>query len=300
LTSIQSKFSLMENRFLLVFGLGYCGTAIALAARAEGFRVVGTRRGLAGAASAEGIEAIPFQAAEAAIAMASHIVVTAPPTEAGDPVLARYHNAIRSAQHLRWIGYLSSTGVYGDRAGGEVDEETPPLPGNPRSLLRREAEQAWEAFAERRAVDIFRLAGIYGPGRSAFDQLRAGSARRVIKPGHVFSRIHRDDIVQAVLAAMRQKPAPGLRIFNLADDCPSESAEVLATAARLLGLPPPPAVPYAEAVRTMSPMARSFWAENRKVLSAKTKATLGITWRYPSYREGLAAILAEERGERAM
>jgi len=146
---------------------------------------------------------------------------------------------------------------------------------------------------------VFRLAGIYGPGRSAFDDLRAGRARRIVNPGHAFGRIHRDDIAAAVLAALGQNPPPGVRVFNLVDDTPAESAEVLEEAARLLGVPPPVAIDFAEAVTAMSPMARSFWADNRTVSAAATRAALGIAWRYPSYREGLRAILAEETGETA-
>jgi nucleoside-diphosphate-sugar epimerase len=141
------------------------------------------------------------------------------------------------------------------------------------------------------------VGGIYGPGRSGFDDLRDGTARRTLKPGHAFSRIHRDDIALAVMAAMSQGRAPGVRVLHLVDDEPAESAVVVEEAARLLGLAPPPALPFEEAVRAMSPMARSFWAENRRVANAATKAALGIAWRYPSYREGLAAILAEERGQ---
>jgi nucleoside-diphosphate-sugar epimerase len=272
---------------LLIFGLGYCGTAVAKAA--NGFEVSGTSRsGTAGTLS--------FEAAEEAIAAATHILSTAAPDETGDPVLTRYGKAIAGAPDLRWVGYLSSTVVYGDQGGAWVDEETPPSPSQPRGERRLAAERAWSQFADRRGVDIFRLAGIYGQGRSAFDDLRAGRARRMIKPGHRFGRIHRDDIGHAVAAAMRQLAPPGVRVFNLADDEPAESAAVMEEAASLLGMPPPPAIAYVDALPSMSPMARGFWAENRQVASARTKATLGIAWRYPSYREGLRAILAEETG----
>jgi nucleoside-diphosphate-sugar epimerase len=273
---------------LLIFGLGYSGAAVAKAA--SGFEVTGTSR--SGAAGM-----VPFDAAEAAIAAATHILSTVAPDEAGDPVLTRYRKAIAAAPGLRWIGYLSSTVVYGDRDGGWVDETTPPAPSQPRGERRVAAERAWSRFGDRCCVDIFRLAGIYGPGRSAFDDLRAGRARRMIKPGHQFGRIHRDDIGAAVAAAMRQNAPSGVRVFNLADDEPSESAVVVEEAARLLGVAPPAAIAYADALPTMSPMARSFWAENRRVASARTKAALGIAWRYPSYREGLRAILAEETAD---
>jgi nucleoside-diphosphate-sugar epimerase len=161
------------------------------------------------------------------------------------------------------------------------------------------AEEEWAGFADRAAVDLFRAGGIYGPGRSVFDELREGTARRTLNPGHAFSRIHRDDIGAAVLAALRTAPRSGVRVLHLVDDLPAESAAVVEEAARLLGVPPPPAIPFEVAARAMSPMALSFWAENRRVANAATKAALGLAWRYPSYREGLRAILEEERREGA-
>lgn len=275
---------------LLVFGLGYSGAAIAQAARAAGFRVVGTSRG-----GAPG--AVPFEAAAAAIQDATHVLTTAAPDAAGDPVLARYEAVIEGAAGVRWVGYLSSTVVYGDRGGGWVAEDTKVAPSQPRGQVRVAAEAAWGRFGDQCAVDVFRLGGIYGPGRSAFEELRAGRARRIDKPGHCFGRIHRDDIAQAVVAAMRQDRAAGVRVLNLVDDEPAESAAVMAEAASLLGVEAPKLVGFAEAWAAMGPMARSFWAENRRVASAATKAALGIDWRYPTYREGLRGILAEERDE---
>jgi nucleoside-diphosphate-sugar epimerase len=290
-TAMTEHRSQASRDTVLVFGLGYSGAAIAAAARAAGFQVTGTTRsGLDGS--------IPFDAAEPAIQSATHLLTTAGPDDAGDPVLARYEAAIAAAPRLRWIGYLSSTVVYGDRDGGWVDENTPVAPSQPRGQRRVDAENAWARFADHCAVDIFRLAGIYGVYRSAFDDLRAGRARRMHKPGHQFGRIHRDDIAQAVVAAMRQGRPAGRRVLNLADDEPSESAAVVTEAAALLGVTPPPLITYADALPTMSPMARSFWAENRRVASAMTKTALKIAWRYPTYREGLRAILAEERGNR--
>jgi len=279
---------------VIVFGLGYTGTAIARAAVAAGMSVTAVSRDPAAAHLPQVVRVVAFAAAADALARATHLLATAPPDEAGDPVLAAHAAVIATAPRLRWIGYLSAAGVYGDRGGGWVDEATPVAPGSQRSRRRVAAEDQWEALAGRRAVDVFRLAGIYGPGRSAFDDLRAGRARRVVKPGHAFGRIHRDDIVRAVLAAIGQDHAPGLRLFNLADDEPAETAAVIEEAARLLGIAPPPAIPYAEAAAGMSELARSFWRENRKVSSARTKGLLGLGWRYPSYREGLRAILAEE------
>jgi nucleoside-diphosphate-sugar epimerase len=275
---------------LLIFGLGYSGRAIADAARSAGFSVVGTTR-----SGTDGN--VPFDAAEAAIQSATHLLTTAGPDETGDPVLARYSSAIAAAPALRWIGYLSSTVVYGDRGGDWVDEDTPVAPTQTRGQRRVDAEDAWSHFAGRCAVDIVRLAGIYGPGRSAFDDLRAGRARRMAKPGHRFGRIHRDDIARAAVAAMRQDRPAGRRVLNLADDEPSESAAVVTEAATLLGVAPPPFIAFEDALPAMSPMARSFWAENRQVASAKTKAALRLDWLYPTYREGLRAILIQERGD---
>jgi nucleoside-diphosphate-sugar epimerase len=280
------------DRQLLVIGLGFSGTAIARAAVKAGWRVTATAREPARAAPPGGVSVLPFAEAAPALRAATHLIVTAPPGEDGDPVLAAHAGVLRAAP-LRWIGYLSTTGVYGDRNGAWVDEATEPAPAQPRSIRRRAAEQQWEAFASGIAVDLFRCAGIYGPGRSALDDLRAGTARRTIHPGHAFGRIHREDVARAVLAAASAPPPPGIRVLHLADDEPAESAIVVEGAARLLGMDPPPAIPFEEARRSMSPMALSFWAENRRVANARTKAALGLAWRYPTWREGLAAILAE-------
>jgi nucleoside-diphosphate-sugar epimerase len=279
---------------LLIFGFGYSGRAIGKAAVQAGIEVWATSRDVGAIAPAPGVTVIPFEMAEIAIRNASHLVATAAPDATGDPVLARYAAQISAAPELQWIGYLSTTGVYGNRDGGWVDEDTPPMPQSPRAQRRVRAEADWQAYAGQCAVDIFRLAGIYGPGRSMFDELRAGNARRVVKPGHSFSRIHRDDIAIGVVAAIRQTLAPGVRIFNFADDVPAASADVVVEAARLIGVPPPAAVDFADAAPQMSAMGLSFWAENRKVANAKTKAALAMEWKYPSYREGLRGILAEQ------
>jgi hypothetical protein len=288
---------------LIVFGLGYSGGAIARDAAMAGMAVTATSRDPGSARAPAGVTVVGFKDAADQVADATHVVSTAPPgrpaTEGGvawgeDPVLLRYGDALRAAPRLRWLGYLSTTGVYGDRGGEWVDEATTPAPGSERARRRVAAEAAWTGFSDRAAVDIFRVAGIYGPGRSSLDDVRSGRARRVLKPGHAFGRIHRDDIAGAVLAAARQAARPGLRVLHLADDVPAESAAVIAEAAALLAAPLPPAVPFAEARAQMSEMAASFWAENRKVASAQTQRWLGYRWRYPSYREGLRAILAEE------
>lgn len=282
---------------LLIFGLGYSGRAIAKAAARAGIEVWATARDPDSVAQQTGVTLVSFDRAETAIRNASHILATPPPGDLGDPVLARHARHISIAPKLRWIGYLSTTGVYGNRDGAWVDEDSAPAPQSARAERRVQAEASWSAYASQYAVDIFRLAGIYGPGRSMFDDLRAGIARRVIKPGHLFGRIHRDDIAAGVLAAIRQNLPTGRRIFNFSDDEPAASADVVVEAARLLGIDPPAPVPYAEAAATMSPMALSFWAENRRVQSVKTQAALNIKWRYPSYREGLRAILAEETAQ---
>lgn len=280
---------------LLIFGHGYCGIAAARAARDRGWQVWIASRSPTEHQPEPGIELVGFAQADPAIAGATHLLATAAPGEAGDPVLAEHGAAIAAAPMLRWIGYLSTTGVYGDRGGGWVDEATPPAPASARGQRRLAAEQDWVRAAGPRAVDLFRLAGIYGPGRSVFDDLRAGRARRIHKPGHAFGRIHRDDIASAVLAAAARPD--GARVLNLNDDLPAEPAEVVAEAARLLGIAPPPLLDFATAAASMSPMALSFWAENRKVSAAATKSALGLAWRYPTFREGLAAILAEESRE---
>jgi len=276
---------------VLIFGLGYCGVAVAELARAAGLAVTATSR-RADTRTPTGVRMVAFDDALPSVASASHILVTAPPGPEGDPVLARYAAALRASAAI-WFGYLSTTGVYGDRGGAWVEEDTPPAPTAERSQRRLAAELAWQECAAGRPLDLFRVAGIYGPGRSALDEVRSGRARRVIRPGHAFGRIHRDDIAGAVLAAIA-RPPPATRVLNLSDDVPAESALVIEEAARLLGLAPPPAVPFEEAYAGMSDMARSFWADDRRVASAKTQAALGRRWLYPSYREGLRAILEQE------
>lgn len=280
---------------LVILGLGYTGRAVAEAALAAGFRVSGSTRNPDVPA---GVTRLDFCQSGPAIESASHLLVTAAPDEGGDPVLARFAGAVAAARGLRWLGYLSTTGVYGDRGGAWVEETTPPAPTQSRSVQRLAAEQGWEAALAGRpvALDLFRIAGIYGPGRNVLQDLRAGRARRLDKPGHAFSRIHRDDIARAVLAAALA-PAEGRRVLHLADDLPAPTADVVAEGARLLGLPVPPLTPFAEA--ELSPMGRSFWAENRKVSSRATQAMLGIAWRYPSYREGLAALAGGAAGSSA-
>jgi nucleoside-diphosphate-sugar epimerase len=286
----------MSDLHFVICGLGYSGAAVARAAVRLGMKVTATSRDPMGVHAPDGVEIVGFADAGPALADATHVLATAPPGEGGDPVLVQFGAILQASRTLRWAGYFSTTGVYGDQGGGWVDETTQAAGTAPRARRRLAAERAWSGLAGHVAVDLFRVAGIYGPGRSILDDLRAGTARRVLKPGHAFGRIHRDDIAGAVMAAIGQNRGPGVRVLHLADDQPEESAVVTQVAAELLGLPVPPGIPYADALSGMGEMARSFWADNRKVASAITQRELGYRWRYPGYREGLASILAEERG----
>jgi nucleoside-diphosphate-sugar epimerase len=224
------------------------------------------------------------------LAGTTHLLLSIPPRGCGDPVLEHYAQDIAQLPSLAWIGYLSTVGVYGDQAGGVVDESTQPAPNNERTQARVDAERAWLAFGEEIGcpVQVFRLAGIYGPGRSAFDKLKVGTARRIVKPGQVFNRIHVEDIA-ATLQASIAHPNAGA-IYNVADDEAAPPDEVVTYAAELAGLPPPPEVPFDEA--ELSSMARSFYGNNRRVSNARIKSELGVALAYPSYREGLAALKA--------
>ncbi|MCC6982192.1 MAG: SDR family oxidoreductase [Bauldia sp.] len=276
---------------LFVFGLGNSASTIARELSGEAASVVGTVRTLAAEPTAapaivfDGLH--PSPEVTAALADATHLLVSIPPGETGDPVLAHHAADILEAPRLRWIGYLSTVGVYGDHGGAWVDESTPCHPGQPRSRHRLAAEEAWQALAARKGVPLatFRLAGIYGPGRNALASLADGEARRIVKPGQVFNRIQVEDIAGAVAAALRLG-ADG--IFNLADDEPAPPQDVVAFAAGLMGVPAPPEIPFAEA--SLSPMGRSFYSENRRVSNARLKRELGVALRFPTYREGLAAL----------
>jgi nucleoside-diphosphate-sugar epimerase len=286
---------------LLSLGHGY--SARALARRlGPGWRVIGTTRSpeKAQALRAEGVEPRVWPGTDLAddIAEATHILASAAPDEVGDPFLTRLGNVLARARP-EWVGYLSTTGVYGDHGGGWVDEETPLAPGTERGRRRALAEEQWRAVSAEGGwpLAIFRLAGIYGPGRGPFEKVRAGTARRIVKPGQVFSRIHVEDIARAVAAAMErpEAAAPGGVAFNLCDDDPAPPEDVLAHAADLLGVARPPEVSFEAA--EMSPMARSFYAESKRVRNDRMKARLGLRLLYPTYREGLAALLAAERRE---
>src|SRR5208282_1981297 len=223
--------------------------------------------------------------------MADLALVSIPPDDNGDPVLAAFGDALDHAHQLRSIVYLSTVGVYGDHGGEWVDETTPPQPGSARSRARLDAEHAWQKLGARHgiAVAILRLAGIYGPGQNALVQIARGNARRIVKPGQVFNRVHVADIAQAIDAAFARR-AGG--IFNVADDEPSPPGDPIVFAAQLLGRDPPPEIAFAEAAPSLSSMGLSFWQDCRRVRNDKLKRELGVALRYPTYREGLRALNA--------
>ena len=281
------------NKVLLSFGHGYSAQALARLLLPQGWRIFGTTRDPARAEAlrAEGIIPLLWDHDDPGPALheATHLLSSVAPDAEGDPVLARHAGAIaEAAPHLDWAGYLSTTGVYGDHQGGWVDETTPLTPSTERGKRRVAAEALWQAIPGL-PLHIFRLAGIYGPGRGPFEKVRARTARRIVKPGQVFSRIHVDDIAQG-LAASIARPRPG-SVYNLCDDDPAPPEDVIAHAAELLGLPVPEAIPFDAA--NMSPMARSFYAESKRVSNRRIKDDLGVALIHPDYRSGLAALLDE-------
>lgn len=275
---------------LLCLGYGYTAAALARLLMPEGWTVLGTARrpGDLAAIAAQGVAPVLFDEAAQVARSATHVLASAPPDAAGDPVLRALGPALREGA-LQWLAYLSTTGVYGDHAGGWVDEDTPCAPISVEGQRRRLAEIRW--LDSGLPVQIFRLPGIYGPGRSAFDRLAEGSARRIIKPGQVFSRIHVADIARA-LACSIQRPRAG-RIYNIADDEPAPPQDPIAFAALLAGTPAPPEIPFEKA--ELSPMAQRFYAESKRVSNARAKAELGWSPSFPSFRDGLAAIWAERQ-----
>jgi nucleoside-diphosphate-sugar epimerase len=286
---------------LFCFGLGYSAQALAQHLLKQGWTVSGTVRNADKAGPRDTrIKALAFDGSgpsdevRSALKQATHILVSAPPGEAGDPVLA-CHGADIAAQagHLKWIGYLSTVGVYGNRGGVWVDEETPPAPVNERGRRRLAAELDWAALGAKAGIPVavFRLAGIYGPGRSPFEKLKRGEARRIVKPGQIFNRIHVNDIA-AVLAASIARPPETFRVYNVCDDEPAPPQDLTAFAAKLLGVPPPPEEPFETA--ELSPMAKSFYADNKRCRNARIKTELGVELAFPDYRAGLTALY--ERG----
>jgi nucleoside-diphosphate-sugar epimerase len=286
----------MSGKSLFCFGLGYSAGFLARMLAREGWRIAGTTRdaptGRAQFPLQRFCRAQPIADVTSALAGASHILVSVPPDEFGCPVLDAHGAPIAAQNGLAWVGYLSTTNVYGDRGGAWVDESSPLKPSGERGARRARAETAWLDFHERFGVPthIFRLAGIYGPERSALDALRAGTARRISKPGQVFSRIHVEDLA-AVLYASIARPRPGA-IYNVCDDEAAAPEDVVAYAATLLGVAPPAVQDFATAA--LSPMARSFYEDNKRVANRLIKDELGVRLRYPTYREGLDVL---SRGE---
>lgn len=289
----------MTNR-LFCFGLGYSALILARALAAAGWEIAGTVRTPEKAVQ---LKALGFKAhvfgpqfvpplETLGLDRATHILSSVDPGRQGDPVVSTYGDAIGAlGATCRWIGYLSTTGVYGDRGGDWVDEDTPIDPSGPRGERRMAAERAWTELGAQSGipVHIFRLASIYGPGRNPLVALRAGKARRIVKEGQVFSRIHVTDIAQVVAASMA-RPRAGA-IYNVCDDEAAPPHEVVTYAAELLGVAPPPLERFEDAAPSMTPMARSFYRDSKRVRNERIKRELGVTLRYPSYREGLRALL---------
>jgi dTDP-4-dehydrorhamnose reductase len=290
---------------LVCFGFGYCAEHFIAEFGGKFECVIGTvrraeRAGILNAYQAGAVRAVVFDGMrvtaelESAIAVADYALVAIPPDASGDPALTVCGGALAARDGLRSVVYLSTVGVYGDHGGGWVDEATPPAPSSERSRWRVAAERAWQQFGAQHGVRVavLRLAGIYGPGQNALVALARGKARRIVKPGQVFNRIHVGDIAQAIDAAF---PRGADGVFNLADDEPSPPADPIVFAAQLMGREPPPEIPFAQAAPSMSEMGLSFWQECRRVRNAKLKRELGVTLRYPTYREGLKALLKEEK-----
>ncbi|MDX2289211.1 MAG: SDR family oxidoreductase [Hyphomicrobiaceae bacterium] len=288
---------------LLCCGMGYSASALSRRVAARGWEISGTSRSLSGvdALTARGWRGALFDAGQgpsgmlkSALAEATHLLVSAAPGASGDPLLHHHAGDILDAPRLQWIGYLSTIGVYGDFKGAWIDETAATSTTSPRALARVAAETAWMDLAARRDTPlmVFRLAGIYGPGRSILDDILDGTARVVVKPGQVFNRIHVDDIAGALATAITKGRLPHV-IYNGTDDEPAPPQEPMAFAAQLLAKPMPPLVPYDEA--TLSPMARSFYGDVKRVSNARLKADLGYTLQCPTYREGLTRIWDEMR-----
>lgn len=284
----------MDKR-LLSFGHGFSARALAARLVPEGWHIVGTTRSEVKLAeiAGTGVEPLLWPGSDptALIQEFPNILISAGPGPDGDPVLAELHEAIAAAApEKRWVGYLSTTGVYGDHQGGWVDEQTPLTPTTKRGQARVKAEAAWQNIPDL-PLHIFRLAGIYGPGRGPFAKVRKGTARRIIKENQVFSRIHVDDIALALELSLAAPHAGA--IYNMCDDDPAPPQDVIGHAAELLGLPVPPAILIEDA--EMTPMARSFYAESKRVRNDHTKRALGWKPVYPDYRSGLAAMLAQSQ-----
>lgn len=286
------------TKTLLSIGHGVSAQTLAAELIPQGWRVIGTTRKTENLAKFEAAGVIPLlwpSDLTGVLSDATHVLTSAGPDAEGDPILRHAGTAIAEAAHdLDWVGYLSTTGVYGDHDGGWVDENSPTEPATKRGQRRIKAEQEWLSIPDL-PVHVFRLAGIYGPGRGPFMKLRRGMAQRVIKKNQIFSRIHVDDIARTLMASMA-KPDPG-RIYNVCDDDPQPPEVVLEYAAKLLGLPVPPAVPFEEA--EMSPMARSFYSDSKRVRNDRIKTELGVELKYPNYKSVLEGMLAAEKASEA-
>ena len=285
----------MADKHLFAFGFGSTASVLASRLQGKGCHVSGTCRTpeKAEAIRAQGVDAYLFDGDKKVdrdvLDGVTHILLSVPPGADGDPVLRLMQDEIACQRAtLQWIGYLSTTGVYGDRAGDLVDETMEMAPTSDRGRRRQAAEEAWFALGREITVPVqtFRLAGIYGPDRNQIVSLRAGKARRIVKPGHVFSRIHVEDIA-SVLEASIARPNAGAA-YNVCDDEAAPPQDVVAFAAELIGMTPPPEVPFEDA--DLSPMARSFYAESKLVSNKRIKEELGVELRFPTYREGLRAI----------
>lgn len=282
---------------LFCFGLGYSAGYLADDLVNRGWRVTGTSTRAIGSArlQARGFDGLVFDgrthAPEVgeALQTATHVLLSIPPDAGGDPALRVFADDMGEQSNVGWIGYLSTVGVYGDADGAWVDEDTPARPLSERGQRRLQAETDWTAFGERtgKTVMIFRLPGIYGPGRCTLDDLRAGEARRIIKPGQVFNRIHVADIAASIAAGIASPN--GSRVYNVTDDEPGPPQDVVAFGAELLRLPVPTGLDFTTA--DLTPMARSFYSESKRVSNARLKQELGVTLKYPTYREGLRGIL---------
>ena len=281
------------TKTLLTIGQGYSANALTGHLAPKGWKLFGTTRSPEKfpAIQALGVSPLLFPEGDLteALSEATHLLISVSPSENGDPFLAKYGSKLhKHAPNLEWVGYLSTTGVYGDHAGGWVTEETPLTPSSRRGLMRVEAENQWRGTGL--PLHIFRLTGIYGPHRGPFEKIRDGTARRIIKEGQVFSRTHVDDIAQVLLASINS-PNAG-EAYNVCDDMPAPPQDVLAYAAELLGMALPPEVRFEDA--ELSPMARSFYGESKRVANERIKNDLGVTLLYPDYKSGLQAVLAAE------